>query len=140
MVLGLTFWVRYARVCRLAAMSLREREFVQAPATFGASRFWIIRKHLLPSVFAQVVVMASFDIGAIIGAEAALSYLGLGIQAPTPSWGTMIAGGQTYLQTNPWLAIVPGLAIFMLLAGIAVLTQSLTREVRGTVKDGSAVL
>jgi ABC-type dipeptide/oligopeptide/nickel transport system permease subunit len=122
-VLGVTFWVRYARVTRVIAASLREREFVLAAVTQGATDRWIMVKHLLPTVIPQLIVMGTFDIGTIVIAEASLSYLGLGVQAPTPSWGGMIAEGQRYLQTNPALVLVPAAAVFALLGGLAILGQ-----------------
>lgn len=122
-VLGVTFWVRYGRVARVIAASLREREFVLASVTYGSSHRRVIIKHLLPTVVPQLVVMGTFDLGVIITAEASLSYLGLGIQPPTPSWGGMIFEGQRFLQTDPYLCVVPGITVFLLLGGLAILSQ-----------------
>ena len=83
---------------------------------------------LLPNVLPQVVIVGSFDLGQIIILEASLSYLGLGVQPPLPSWGLMISEGQSYLELNPWLAVIPGMALFMLVAGVQFLTQSITAE------------
>ena len=127
-LLGLTSWVAYGRVARALSLSLREREFVLSAITQGATPVWNIRKHLLPNVLPQMVIVGSFELGQIIVLEAALSYLGLGIQPPLPSWGLMISEGQSYLEINPWLAVIPGLALFMLIAGVQFLTQSLTTE------------
>jgi peptide/nickel transport system permease protein len=127
-MLGVTGWISYGRVSRAMALSLREREFVLAAVTQGASSLWNIRKHLLPNVLSQMIIIGSFDLGQIIVLEASLSYLGLGVQAPLPSWGLMISDGQTYLQTNPWLSVLPGVAIFMLIAGIQFLSQRFTAE------------
>jgi len=127
-LLGLTSWVAYGRVARALSLSLREREFVLSAITQGATPAWNIRKHLLPNVLPQMVIVGSFELGQIIVLEAALSYLGLGIQPPLPSWGLMISEGQPYLEINPWLAVIPGLALFMLIAGVQFLTQSLTTE------------
>jgi peptide/nickel transport system permease protein len=127
-LLGLTSWVAYGRVARALSLSLREREFVLSAITQGATPAWNIRKHLLPNVLPQMVIVGSFELGQIIVLEAALSYLGLGIQPPLPSWGLMISEGQSYLEINPWLAVIPGLALFMLIAGVQFLTQSLTTE------------
>jgi peptide/nickel transport system permease protein len=128
LLLGLTSWVVYGRVARAMALSLREREFVLAATTQGASPLWNMRRHLLPNVLPQVVIVGSFDLGQIIILEASLSYLGLGVQPPLPSWGLMIAEGQSYLELNPWLALIPGIALFMLVAGVQFLTQSITAE------------
>jgi peptide/nickel transport system permease protein len=127
-LLGLTSWVTYGRVARALSLSLREREFVLSAITQGATPAWNIRKHLLPNVLPQMVIVGSFELGQIIVLEAALSYLGLGIQPPLPSWGLMISEGQSYLEINPWLTVIPGLALFMLVAGVQFLTQSLTTE------------
>lgn len=124
--LGVTFWVRYGRVTRVIAASLRERDFVAASVTFGARDRWILRRHLLPTVVPQLVVMGTFDLGVIITAEASLSYLGLGVQPPTPSWGGMIAEGQRFLQTNGALCLVPATVVFLLLGGLAILGQHYT--------------
>lgn len=130
LTLGITFWVRYGRVARVIAASLRERDFVSASVTFGAPNGWILVKHLLPTVVPQMVVLGIFDIGVIITAEASLSYLGLGVQPPTPSWGGMIANGQDYLQTNVWLCLVPAVVVFLLLGGLAILSQVFTVDGR----------
>ena len=127
-LLGLTSWVAYGRVARALSLSLREREFVLSAITQGATPAWNIRKHLLPNVLPQMVIVGSFELGQIIVLEASLSYLGLGIQPPLPSWGLMISEGQSYLQINPWLTVIPGLALFMLVAGVQFLTRSLTTE------------
>jgi peptide/nickel transport system permease protein len=128
LLLGLTSWVVYGRIARAMALSLREREFVLAATTQGATPLWNMRRHLLPNVLPQVVIVGSFDLGQIIILEASLSYLGLGVQPPLPSWGLMIAEGQSYLELNPWLALIPGIALFMLVAGVQFLTQSITAE------------
>ena len=127
-LLGLTSWVAYGRVARALSLSLREREFVLSAITQGATPAWNIRKHLLPNVLPQMVIVGSFELGQIIVLEASLSYLGLGIQPPLPSWGLMISEGQSYLEINPWLTVIPGLALFMLVAGVQFLTRSLTTE------------
>jgi peptide/nickel transport system permease protein len=125
-VLTLAFWVRYARVVRVATLSLRDREFSRAATTFGASHRWIVRRHVIPHLFSSVLVMAAFDVGLVLTAEASLSYLGLGVQAPTPSFGGMILDGQPYLQRNPWLVLAPGATVFALLASIQILSHQMT--------------
>lgn len=127
-LLGLTSWVTYGRVARAMTLSLREREFVLSATTQGASSAWNIRRHILPNVLPQMVILGSYELGQIIVIEAALSYLGLGVQPPVPSWGRMISEGQDFLQIEPWLAILPGLAIFMLVAGTQFLSQRFTPE------------
>jgi peptide/nickel transport system permease protein len=128
LLLGLTSWVVYGRVARALALSLREREFVLSAVTQGATPTWNIRKHLLPNVLPQILIVGSFDLGQIILLEASLSYLGLGVQPPLPSWGLMISESQSYLALNPWLSVFPGVALFMLVASVQFLTQSATSE------------
>ncbi|MGW5381443.1 ABC transporter permease [Nocardia sp. NPDC003963] len=125
-VIGLANWVGYARVSRATAWSLREREFIWAPKTHGAGTAWILRRHLLPNALPTVLIMIPFDIGTIVLYEAAMSYLGLGIQAPTPSLGGMIRDGQSFLRSEPMLTVVPGVMLFMLIAGLQFLSKRLT--------------
>ncbi|MBM3572905.1 MAG: ABC transporter permease [Alphaproteobacteria bacterium] len=128
LLMGLTSWVSYGRVARAMTLSLREREFVLSAITQGASAAWNIRKHMLPNVVPQMVIMGSFELSQVMILEASLSYLGLGIQPPMPSLGLMVSEGQTALEINPWLSILPGMAIFILVAGIQFLSQSFTAE------------
>ncbi|MDQ0642692.1 ABC transporter permease [Microbacterium murale] len=126
--LGLTYWVGYARVARALAMGLRDRDFVVAPLTQGGSHGRTVFTHVLPQVISQMVVIASFDIAVIVCIESSLDYLGLGVQPPVPSWGAMITEGQKYLQINPMLVILPGIALFLLVAGMQFLSQRFTTE------------
>jgi len=130
LILGLTSWVAYGRVARAISLSLREREFVLAARTHGASATWNIRKHLLPNVLPQMIIIATYELGQVIILEASLSYLGVGIQPPTPSLGMMVAEGQNYLRLNPWLSILPGLVLFLMVAGSQFLSQGFTSEGR----------
>lgn len=130
LLLALTSWVAYGRVARAMTLSLREREFVLSAVTQGATATWNIRRHLLPNVLPQMLIVGSFELGQIIVLEASLSYLGLGVQPPLPSWGRMISEGQDYLRVNPWLAVLPGIAIFMLVGGVQFLSQRFTAESR----------
>jgi len=127
-LLGVTSWVSYGRIARAMALSLREREFVLAATTLGATASWNIRRHLLPNVLPQMLIVASYELGQIIVLESALSYLGLGVQPPLASWGTMVSDGQTYLELDPWLSVLPSIALFLLVAGIQIASQSFTRE------------
>lgn len=129
-ILGLTSWVGYGRVARAITMSLREREFVLAARTHGATSGWNIRKHVLPNVMPQMVIIATYELGQIIILEASLSYLGVGIQPPTPSLGMMVAEGQNYLRITPWLALLPGIGLFLLVAGAQFFSQGFTTEGR----------
>ncbi len=110
-VLGLTQWPGTTRIVRGEVLSLREREFIQAARALGMGRLRIILRHLIPNVLAPVIVTATLGIGNTIVLEAGLSFLGLGVQPPTPSWGNMVADGRQTLINAWWVATMPGLAI-----------------------------
>jgi ABC-type dipeptide/oligopeptide/nickel transport system permease subunit len=110
-VLALTQWPFTARIVRGEILSLREREFTEAARALGFSRSRIIFRHLLPNAMAPVIVVATLGIGHTIVLEAGLSFLGFGVQPPTPSWGSMVADGRDYLLDAWWIATFPGLAI-----------------------------
>jgi peptide/nickel transport system permease protein len=110
-VLGLTTWPGTARIVRGEVLSLREREFVQAATALGYSKPRIILRHLIPNALGPVIVAATLGIGNTIVLEAGLSFLGLGVQPPTPSWGSMVASGRNVLLNAWWLSTFPGLAI-----------------------------
>lgn len=110
-VLGLTLWPGTARIVRGEVLTLREREFIQAARALGYSRRRIILRHLIPNALGPVIVAATLGIGDTIVLEAGLSFLGLGVQPPTPSWGTMVADGRLDLLNAWWLGTYPGLAI-----------------------------
>ena len=118
LVLGVTGWITYARIVRGEVLTLREREFVAAARALGAGDGWILRRHLLPNVLPPITVVATFSVARTIIAEASLSFLGLGIPAPEPSWGAMLDEGRNYITTGWWLALFPGLAILLLVLGI----------------------
>lgn len=112
-VIGVTVWASYARVVRAEVMSLREREFVVAARSIGAGDPRIILRHILPNIVGPVIVLATLDIGSIIILESALSFLGLGVQPPTPSWGGMLSAGRSLLRNAPHIAVAPGIAIML---------------------------
>ncbi|HEX3176344.1 MAG TPA: ABC transporter permease [Methylomirabilota bacterium] len=117
-VIGVSSWVVYARIVRGAALSLREREFVQAAQALGAGDARILVRHVLPNVFTPWLVVATLDMARVIVIESALSFLGLGVQPPAPTWGGMLADGRVYISTAWWLATFPGLAILVTVLGI----------------------
>ena len=117
-VIGVSSWVVYARVVRAEVLSLREREFVQAAIALGGRDGRILFRHVLPNVFSPWLVVATLDMARVIVVESALSFLGLGVQPPTPTWGGMLADGRVYLSTAWWLATFPGLAILLTVLGI----------------------
>jgi peptide/nickel transport system permease protein len=118
--LGFSRWISYARLVRGNVLSLREREFVWAARSVGASRARLILGHILPNAADVIIILAALHLGQMIVLEAALSFLGLGVQPPTPSWGGMIGDGRVYLHNAWWVATFPGLAIAItvLLAGL----------------------
>jgi peptide/nickel transport system permease protein len=117
-VIGVSSWVIYARVVRGAVLSVREREFVQAARALGARDGRVVVRHVLPNVLAPWLVVATLDMARVIVVESALSFLGLGVQPPTPTWGGMLADGRVYITTSWWLATFPGLAILVTVLGI----------------------
>jgi peptide/nickel transport system permease protein len=120
-VLGISSWVSYARVVRAEVLSLRTREFVAATQALGSGGGRIVFRHLLPNVLTPVIVIATLEVARMIILESALSFLGLGVQPPTPTWGGMLADGRAYLSTAWWLATFPGLSIMLTVLGINLL-------------------
>jgi peptide/nickel transport system permease protein len=117
-VIGVSSWVVYARIVRGAVLTLREREFVQAALALGGGDGRVVLRHILPNVFTPWLVVATLDMARVIVIESALSFLGLGVQPPTPTWGGMLADGRVYISTAWWLATFPGLAILITVLGI----------------------
>jgi peptide/nickel transport system permease protein len=117
-VIGVSSWVVYARVVRSAVLSLREREFVHAALALGSADWRVLLRHVLPNAFTPWLVVATLDMARVIVIESALSFLGLGVQPPTPTWGGMLADGRVYISTAWWLATFPGLAILVTVLGI----------------------
>jgi peptide/nickel transport system permease protein len=113
LVLALTSWVQYARVTRAQVLVVRERDYIRSAHAIGLGDARIIFQHILPNVLSAALVIATIDLARVIILEAALSFLGLGVQPPSPSWGRMLAEGRAYMSTAPWIAIFPGAAIFM---------------------------
>ena len=113
LVLALSGWITYARIVRGETLSLRQREFVEAARALGALDGRLIWRHVLPNVWAPIAVVATFSVARTIIAEASLSFLGLGVPAPTPSWGAMLDEGRNYITTGWWLALFPGTAILV---------------------------
>ncbi|APZ52908.1 ABC transporter permease [Salipiger abyssi] len=113
LVLALTSWIRYARIIRAQVLSLREREFVQSARAIGASTARIMFLHILPNVLTPALVVGTLELARVIIMDAALSFLGLGVQPPTPSWGRMLADGRVYLSSAWWTVTFPGLAIVL---------------------------
>lgn len=113
LVIGITSWPGLARMVRAEFLSLREQEFVLAAKALGASNSRIIFRHILPNAMAPIIVSATLRIGGAILSESGLSFLGLGVPEPFPSWGSILNTGRTYLRQAPWITLFPGIFIFL---------------------------
>jgi peptide/nickel transport system permease protein len=118
-------WIQYCRVVRGQALSLRARDFVTATRALGAPDSVIIRRHILPNLIQISMVIGTFAMASAIISEASLSFLGLGVPPHIPTWGTMLADGRIYISTAWWLALFPGLSIFLTVLGINLLGDAL---------------
>jgi peptide/nickel transport system permease protein len=117
-VIGVLSWMTVARLVRATFITLRETEFIVAARGIGANSFRIMARHILPNAIGPIIVESTLGIGWAIMEEAGLSFLGFGIQPPTPSWGNLLSNAQTHLTKHPWLAIFPGLMIFVTIISI----------------------
>ncbi len=124
-VIGLTGWMDVARLVRAEVLSLKEREFVIASKAMGAGSGRIIFHHILPNALYPVIVAATFAVGSVILIESGLSFLGLGIQPPEPSWGGILSVGKDYLTVAWWLSFFPGMAIFLTVLSINLFGEAL---------------
>jgi peptide/nickel transport system permease protein len=124
-VLGLAGWVPYGRVVRGQVLSVRERDFVEATRALGSGHLHIIFGHILPNILAPITVIATLTISTMILAEASLSFLGLGVPPPAPTWGGMVASGRDYLASAWWVSVIPGIAIFLTVLSINLLGDRL---------------
>ena len=120
-VLALVSWVRYARIVRGQVLAVREREFVQSARAIGASAPRILLRHILPNVLTPAVVVATLELARVIVLEAGLSFLGLGVQPPSPSWGRMLAEGRTYISSAWWIITFPGIALMLTVLSVNLL-------------------
>ena len=118
-------WVQYCRVVRGEVLSLKERDFVTAAKALGARDYYVLLRHVMPNTFASVTVVATFGMAIVIISEASLSFLGLGVPAHIPTWGSMLSEGRSYMNRAPWLTIFPGIAIFVTVFGINLLGDGL---------------
>lgn len=121
LVLGLLLWDRFAVVTRSATLQVRSLDYVAAAEAIGCSKFHIIRSEVLPNILNPLIVVATLEMANAILLEAALSFLGLGVPAPLPSWGLMVAEGKEYMFFNPWVITIPGVALFTLVLAINML-------------------
>jgi len=131
LTLGLLLWERFAVVARTTTMQVRNLDYIAAAQASGASRVHILLREVLPNILSHLVVVATLEMALAILLEAALSFLGLGVPPPLPSWGLMIAEGKDYMFFQPWVIMVPGIALFVLVMGINLLGDGL-RDLLGT--------
>ncbi len=119
-VVGISGWVTYARIARAQVLGLREREFVVASQSIGGTSWRIIFRHILPNILSPLIVVASLDLARTIILESTLSFLGLGVQPPTASWGSMLGAGREYINTGQWwISIFPGLLLTLTTIGVS---------------------
>ncbi len=121
LVLGLLLWDRYAVVMRSSTQQIRSLDYIAAAQAAGCSTWYILARELLPNVMNQLIVVATLEFAHAVLLEAALSFLGLGVQPPLPSWGLMIAEGRNYILFDAWLIAIPGTALFLLLLAVNLL-------------------
>lgn len=117
-VIGALAWMQTARVVRATFLSLKEKEFVEAANCLGISRTSIMFRHILPNAMSPIIVAATLQIGTAIISESTLSFLGVGFPPDTPTWGRLVTDGSQYLQAAPWLALIPGMLIFITVLSI----------------------
>lgn len=131
LVLGLLLWDRFAVVARSTTMQLRTLDYVSAAWCAGSSQMSVLLREILPNIATHLAVVATLEMALAILLEAALSFLGLGVPAPLPSWGLMIAEAKEYMFFTPWVILVPGIALFVLVLGVNLLGDAL-RDMLGT--------
>jgi peptide/nickel transport system permease protein len=135
LVIGLLSWMSTARIVRATVLSIRERDFTLAARAVGARDVRILALHILPSALAPIIVGATLGVGGAIIAESSLSFLGLGVQVPTPSWGNMLQDSQSTMSSRPWLTIFPGMAILITVLGINFLGDGLRDALDPTLRS-----
>jgi peptide/nickel transport system permease protein len=125
-ILGLLYGIAGSRIVRGAVISVKEEMYTHASQSMGASTLHVLRRHILPNIMPVVIVLFTTRIGAVILTEAALSFLGLGIPPPAPTWGSMLSGsGRSYMYMGPWLALAPGLCLTIVVYAINVYGDAL---------------
>jgi peptide/nickel transport system permease protein len=133
---GISGWMLFARACRSVVLSLREREFVSAARALGATDGRILVRHILPNLWSVILVIVTIDLRRIILFEATLSFLGLGVQPPQPSWGSMIDKGREYLDTAWWISVFPGAALMLTVLAVSLVGDWLRDELDPTLRKG----
>jgi peptide/nickel transport system permease protein len=123
--IGILGWASIARIFRSSILTIKNKEYIEAARAMGAGSNRIIIKHIFPNSFAPIIVYATMNVGTAIIVEAALSFLGIGVQPPTPAWGKMLAESLSYIDTAPWMMFFPGLAILITVLGFVLLGDGL---------------
>jgi ABC-type dipeptide/oligopeptide/nickel transport system permease subunit len=123
--IGILGWASFARIFRGSILSIKNKEYIEAARALGAGNYRIITKHIFPNAFAPIIVYATMNVGTAIIVEAALSFLGIGVQPPTPAWGKMLAESLDYVTTAPWMMVFPGFAILITVLGFVLLGDGL---------------
>jgi peptide/nickel transport system permease protein len=127
MVFVVSGWVHYVRIIRAQAMVAKEMQYVEAARALGAGHGRIVWRHLVPNLLTEIIILMNLEIGRVILMESSLSYLGLGVQPPLPTWGNMLNEGRLYLQTAWWVVAFPGAAIMLTVLGLNLLAEGLRR-------------
>jgi peptide/nickel transport system permease protein len=125
LAIGILGWPSIARVFRSSIFGVKENEFVDAARSMGASTRRILFRHIMPNAISPIIVVATMTVGAAILTEAALSFLGMGVQPPSPSWGGMLSEARSYLFSAPWLMLYPGVAILSTVLAFVLLGDGL---------------
>jgi ABC-type dipeptide/oligopeptide/nickel transport system permease subunit len=125
LVLPILFWPEYARITRGLALYLKKMDYVEAARVFGSSKLRVVLNHILPNVFPTSIVIGTFQLGSAIITETSLSFLGLGVNPPMPSWGNMLTNAREYILRAPQLAIIPGMVITIVILGFNLLGDAL---------------
>ncbi len=124
-IIGITGWMGTARLVRGEVFSIRERDYILAARAVGARSARLMFRHILPNVSALIIVVAAFDVAGAILVESGLSFLGVGVQPPTATWGNMLINSRQYIQSGPWLVAAPGIMIFITILSIFLFANGL---------------
>lgn len=137
LVLGVSGWVTYGRVVRSQVLSVREMDFIEAIRALGSGHLRIIIRHILPNVLPSITVIGTLTVSTMILAEASLSFLGMGVPPPDPTWGGMVADGRNYISTAWWVSILPGVLIFITVLSINLVGDRLREVLDPTLRSDS---
>jgi len=125
LIIALLYWAQFARMVRAEALTIRERDYVQAAVAIGCGPFRILRLHILPNLVNTIIVLATLEIAAAVLLESTLSFLGVGVPPPTPTWGSMVSEGRAYVELGWWVITFPGLAIMLTVLAVNLLGDDL---------------